>query len=278
MGRSLIVAAAQFERELGLKQHNLTRACDWVRQAAGMGAELIALPELCTTGYFPRGGRIEEGYFEWAEPIPGPTTDRFADIASELGVSVVVPLFERDPASGGYFNSAAVVNPGGLAGTYRKRHIPSLRPPNMLEQAYFAVGDLGYPVFDLGRVRLGVSICYDRHFPETYRLLTYRGAELIVSVNNTGSDRSRRMWNAEVQVNASSNGVYLLQVNAVGEEAGFFGLSLLCDPQGGVVSQLPQGEEGVLIAEIDLELIPTARRHYGSIQDAHWEDFGLAEA
>lgn len=278
MGRSLVVSAVQFERELGQKQRNLARACDRVRQAVDGGAELIGLPELCTTGYFPRGGRTEQSYFEWAEPIPGPTTDRFAELASELGISVVVPLFERDAGSGTYFNSAAVVTPDGVAGTYRKRHIPSLRPPNMLEEHYFAVGDLGYPVFDLGKVRLGVSICYDRHFPETYRLLTYHGAELIISANNTGSERSRHMWNPEVQVNASSNGVYLLQVNAVGEEAGFFGLSLLCDPQGGVVSQLPQGEEGVLIAEIDLEQIPTARKHYGSIQDAHWEDFGFVEA
>ena len=273
-----MVAAAQFERELGQKQRNLALACDWVRQAADGGAEVIGLPELCTTGYFPRGGRMERSYFAWAEPIPGPTTDRFAELTSELGVTTIVPLFERDSGSGKHFNSAAVVTPDGVAGSYRKRHIPSLRPPNMLEEYYFAVGDLGYPVFDLGRVRLGVSICYDRHFPETFRLLTYRGAELIISVSNTGSDRSRSLWNSEVQVNASSNGVYLLQVNAVGEEAGFFGLSLLSDPQGRIVSQLPQGEEGVLIAEVDLEQIVTARRHYSSIRDAHWEDFGFVEA
>lgn len=275
MRDQLVVGCVQFERRFGDKELNVRRATQLVREAADRGATLIALPELFSTGYFP-GREIDDDYFDWAEPIPGPTTATLSCVAFELGVHIVAPLFEIDAGSGHYFNSAALLGPRGVLGTYRKRHIPGLRPPRMNEAHYFCRGDLGYPVFSVDGVSVGMSICYDRHFPETYRLLGHAGAAVVVSVNNTGSERSARMWIPEMQCAASSNGMYVAHVNAVGEEGGLFGRSLVCDPEGRVTDQLSTSEEGVLIRALDLDLVTVAREHYRAIDDTNWDDFGLS--
>lgn len=267
------VAAVQFSRRLGDKTYNIKRAIEHIEAAARKGASVIALPELFSTGYFPGAAEVSNDYFAWAEPIPGPTTDEIAKTASALGVHIVAPIYEIEPRSRLYFNSAALVGPDGLVGRYRKRHIPEI--PSMLEKFYFSPGDLGYPVFDVGGCRVGVSICYDRHFPETFRHLALAGADVVFSVNNTPTPRSKRMWFPEIQVAASSNGFYIVQVNScVEEEKPFFGLSAVIGPTGEVISQLEE-TEAILVQEIDLDEIATARLHYGSIRDVRLEDLGL---
>ncbi|MGH9321893.1 MAG: carbon-nitrogen hydrolase family protein [Vicinamibacteria bacterium] len=276
MTRKVSVGGVQMERSFGDKAYNLRQGCEAIRRAAGAGAEVVALPELFSTGYFPGGGHVDDRYFDWAEPVPGPTTDAIHELAGDLGVSVVAPLFERDPLNQLFYNSAVVLGPEGVLGCYRKRHIPSTA--NALEKHYFSVGNLGYGVFETPRARIGVSICYDRHFPETFRHLALSGAEVVFSVNNTSSPRSKRMWNPEIQVACSSSGIFIVQVNAVGEVPAFFGRSFACSPLGEVLTELAEGEEGVLVREIDLQQIPEARAQYGSIHDTNREDLGLSEA
>lgn len=270
------VAAVQFSRKLGDKTYNVNRAIELIEDAAKSGASLIGLPELFSTGYFPGTKEVSNEYFGWAETIPGPTTDEIAKCASSSGVHVVAPIYEVEPRSRLYFNTAALIGPDGVVGRYRKRHIPAI--PSMIEKFYFSPGDLGYPVFDIGHCRVGISICYDRHFPETFRHLALGGAEVVFSVNNTPTPRSKRMWFPEIQVAASSNGFYLVQVNSCAEaEKDFFGLSAVIGPTGEVIAKLDENED-VLVQEIDLGAIAEARLHYGSTRDVRLEDLGLQQS
>ena len=272
---TLTVAAAQFSRKLGDKGFNVGRALELVEEAAEQGAELIALPELFNTGYFPGATELSNEYFSWAEPVPGPTTEAVAAVASRLSVYVVAPIYELEPRRRLYYNTAALIGPGGVAGIYRKRHIPAI--PGMVEKFYFSPGDLEYPSYPTPKARVGMSICYDRHFPETFRHLSLRGAEVVASVNNTPTARSKRMWEQEIQVAASSNGIFIIQCNACPEEEkAFFGRSAIVDPLGEIVAQIGE-DEGVVAAEIDLGLIAEARLHYGGIRDARLSDFALTE-
>jgi beta-ureidopropionase len=272
---TLTVAAVQFSRKLGDKEFNVGRALELVEEAAAQGAEVIALPELFNTGYFPGAPELSNEYFSWAEPVPGPTTEAVAAVASRLGVYVVAPIYELEPRRRLYYNTAALIGPVGVAGIYRKRHIPAI--PGMVEKFYFSPGDLEYPSYPTPKARVGMSICYDRHFPETFRHLSLRGAEVVASVNNTPTVRSKRMWEQEIQVAASSNGIFIIQCNACPEdEKAFFGRSAIVDPLGEIVSQIGE-EEGVVAAEIDLDLIAEARLHYGGIRDARLSDFALTE-
>jgi N-carbamoylputrescine amidase len=273
---TLKVAAAQFSRRLGDKDFNVDRALQLVEEAAGQGAELIGLPELFNTGYFPGAPELSNDYFGWAEPVQGPTVEAVAAAASRLGVHVVAPIYELEPRRRLYYNTAVLVGPEGVAGIYRKRHIPAI--PGMVEKFYFSPGDLEYPSYQTPKARVGMSICYDRHFPETFRHLALRGAEVVASVNNTPTARSKRMWEQEIQVAASSNGIFIIQVNACPEEEKpFFGRSAIVDPLGEIVAQMGE-EEGVVVAEIELDAIADARLHYGGIRDARLSDFALTEA
>ncbi|MBI2321627.1 MAG: carbon-nitrogen hydrolase family protein, partial [Chloroflexi bacterium] len=204
MTNSVRVAGIQNARILGDKEANLARGLEWVRRAADQGAEIIALPELSTTGFFPQ--RVDDAFFDLAEEIPGPTTDRYAALAGCLGCHLIVPLFEVDAVHRTYYNAAAIIGPAGVLGRYRKAHIPAWS--RGIEKYYFAPGNVGYPVFELPPCRIGVTICYDRHFPECFRHLTLSGAQIIFSVNNTASKRSLHVWEAEMVATASCNGVY----------------------------------------------------------------------
>lgn len=271
-GSSVVVAGIQFTRKLADRRHNVDRAAALIREAAGRGATIVALPELFNTGYFPGGRSVSTDYFDLAEPIPGETTEELIALAADLGIHIVAPIFEFDLERALYFNAAAIIGPEGVVGRYRKRHIPALA--HMIEKFYFVPGDIAYPVFDVGGCRIGVSICYDRHFPETFRHLTLRGAQVVFSVNNTPTERSKRMWFREMEVTASCNGLFVVQTNACGEREGFFGQTALASPTGVVVDHLGD-EEGVLVREIDLAEIARARLHYGAVRDAVLADFGL---
>lgn len=272
MSHIVRVAGIQNARILGDRETNVSRGLDWVRRAADQGAQIIALPELSNTGFFPQ--RIDDGFFDMAEEIPGPTTERYAKLASQLGCHVIVPLFEVDAVHRTYHNSAALLGPNGVLGRYRKAHIPAWRAG--IEKYYFAAGNLGYPVFHLPACRIGITICYDRHFPECFRHLALKGAQIIFSVNNAASRRSLHVWDAEMVATASSNGVFLLQLNACGREGDsvFHGNSAIVGPAGDVVARAGEGEQ-LLLADLDLREIESARRLFSSVRDVVWSDFGL---
>lgn len=272
----LKIAAAQFSRKLGDKDYNIARALELVEDAARLGADIVALPELFSTGYFPGAPDLSNEYFSWAEEIPGPTTNAVKAAAARHGIHVVAPIYEFEPRRKLYFNTAAFVGPDAVVGLYRKRHIPAI--PGMVEKFYFSPGDLEYPSYPTPKARVGMSICYDRHFPETFRHLSLRGAEIVASVNNTPTARSKRMWEQEIQVAASSNGIFIIQCNACPEdEKPFFGRSAIVDPLGEIVAQMGE-EEGVVVADANLDLIVEARLHYGGIRDVRLSDFALTEA
>jgi N-carbamoylputrescine amidase len=196
----------------------------------------------------------------------------------ELNVWIVTPVFEIDSETRVFYNSAALVSPNGVAMKYRKRHIPAI--PYGLEKMYFAPGNLGYPVFQTPFGRVGMIICYDRHFPECYRHLALGGAEVVFTCANSPTEFSRKNWVPEMQVNATSNGIFIVQTNAVGTEGHhtFFGLSSVVGPRGEVLGQLSDSTPEVLTVEIDLDEIRMTRLHYGGVRDAIWSDFGLVDS
>jgi N-carbamoylputrescine amidase len=273
MTRKIVVGTVQFTRKLGDKEENIKRASKYVKLAAQEKAKIISLPELFSTGYFPGGDTVSNEFFKWAETIPGPTTAKMEVLANDLNIYLIAPIFEIDEASLVYYDSAAIIAPKGIIGRYRKRHVPSAAP-YLIEKYYYAPGNIKYPVFKAEGWPFAVSICYDRHFPETFRLSTLHGAHVIFSVNNTPTPRSLKMWFMEIQVAASSNGVFIVQNNVVGEEMNFFGNSFIAGPQGDILGQMEK-EEGVLVKELDQDEIVQARLGYKPIWDTNWSDFGM---
>ena len=282
MNREVRVAGVQFTRRFRDVPYNVERAEGFVRKAVADGAKIIALPEMFSTGYIP--GVIEDvnvddvkitSLFDLAEVIPdGPTITQMIELAAELEIFLIAPIWEVDAKFHTYYNAAAVIGPEGLLGRYRKRHIPSI--PGMQERHYFAPGNIPYPVFDSPYGRFGVIICFDRHFPECFRLLTLKGAEIVFVVNNTPTAFSNKNWIPEIHVNAVANSIFIVQVNVVGQEdhLNWFGQSLIMSPKADILAQLGS-VEGFVAHTIDLDLIRKSREHYGSIRDTNWEDFGM---
>ena len=148
--------------------------------------------------------------------------------------------------------------------------------PNLIEKYYYAPGNMKYPVYDIEGWKIAISICYDRHFPETFKLSTLHGAQVVFSVNNTPTPRSEKMWYGEIEVAASSCGLFIIQNNVVGEEPKFFGKSFIAGPRGDIMDKL-SSEEGVLVQELDKDELVRSRLYYKPIWDTNWLDFGLTQ-
>lgn len=269
--------------DLGDPEKNLERHEQLVRQAADRGAELVCLQELFKTRYLPQ---VEDpALFDHAEPIPGPTTDRFGELAAELGVVIVAPIFEQR-AAGIYHNSAAVLDAdGSLLGTYRKMHIP--HDPNFYEKYYFTPGDAdedGFRVFDTAAGRIGVLVCWDQWFPEGARLTALKGADLLLYPTCIGhaeadadvQEEQLEAWQLAQRAHALANGTYVAAANRVGQEGTitFWGRSFVADPFGRVVAEAPFNEEHVLVAEIDLDEIERTRRAWPFLRDRRPDAYG----
>ena len=252
---------------------NVSRLCELGRQAAHGGAEIVCFPELASTMYFCHEER--DAYFEWAEPIPGPSVERVRELARECGATYVLPLFER--ASTGYYNAAVVIGPDGeIVGKYRKMSIPcmprSANPSDSSsnEQYYFKPGDLGFPVFDTAcGVKVGILICFDRHFPEAARVLALNGAELILVPTATYRAWIQECWEIELRGHAIANSVFVGGVNKVGADVGgaagrpHFGGSLLIDPRGRVLERAGGDADEILYGTVDRNLIEDTRDLWG---------------
>ncbi|MEZ5232830.1 MAG: nitrilase-related carbon-nitrogen hydrolase [Acidimicrobiia bacterium] len=228
-----------------------------VRRAAEAGAQIICLQEMATSPYFCQVETRE--WFDYAEPVPdGPTVKSMSALAAELGVVLVVPLFEDD--EGSYYNTAAVIDAdGAYLGKYRKTHIP--HGNNFYEKYYFKPGNLGFPVFQTRFAKIGVYICYDRRFPEGARALGIGGAE-IVFIPSATAGRSYKTWHVEQRAHAIANRYFVGTNNRVGvEEFGpneFYGHSYFCDPDGGILAEGGTTEE-VVIADLDLAEVRAAK-------------------
>jgi len=230
---------------------NLTRAIEAVRRAAGEGAELIAFPELAFTPFYPQAPPTGDVRL-LAESVPGPTTDRFQKLARELGIVIVLNLFERDEAAT-YDCSPVIDADGTLLGRTRMVHITEY--PCFHERQYYAPSGLGAPVFQTRVGPVGVAICYDRHFPEYMRALALNGADLVV-VPQAGivDEWPAGFFEGEMCTAAFQNGYFVALCNRVGADARltFAGESFVCGPEGAVRARAPRGEGTTLVAEIDL--------------------------
>ena len=266
---------------------NIARSIAGVREAAERGARLVVLQELHTGPYFCQ--QEETACFELAEPIPGPSTEAFATLASELGVVLVTSLFERR-AAGLYHNTAVVFErDGSIAGRYRKMHIPD--DPGYYEKFYFTPGDLGFAPIDTSVGRLGVLVCWDQWYPEAARLMALAGAEILIYPTAIGYDpadpaeeqaRQREAWLTVQRGHAVANGLPLLSVNRVGFEtdpdggpgARFWGSSFVAGPQGEYLARAGEEDEEVLVTPIDMKRCEEVRRIWPFLRDRRIDAYG----
>ena len=245
------------------REANIGRGVAALRQAASAGAALAVFPELSFLGFFPQRRRRAQ-LSPWSETIPGPTTDLFAGLARELGMVVVINLYER--AGNRRYDSSPVINSdGSILGVTRMVHI--INAPCFHETDYYDPGNNGATVFSTSVCRLGVAICYDRHFPEYMRALALKGAELVV-VPQAGAENEwpAGIFEAELQVAGFQNGYFTALANRVGAEEclTFGGESYIADPTGKILARAPAGKDCILYADLDLDLLKdcAARRHF----------------
>lgn len=261
-------------------QDNLGRALAATREAAAGGAELVCLPELFRSRYFCQSE--DAAHFVLAEPVPGPSTEAFAALAAELGITVVISLFERR-APGLFHNTAAVVDQRrGYLGKYRKMHIPD--DPRYYEKYYFTPGDLGFRVFDIAAARLGVLVCWDQWYPEAARLTALQGAELLIYPTAIGwhpeekaryGERQHDAWELAQRAHAVANGCYVVAINRTGFEPDpsgeggieFWGQSFVAAPDGRVLLRGPVDQEAILQLELDLGEIESFRIGWPFLRD-----------
>ena len=257
----------------GERARNVARAEDMIREAAGKGGQVILLPEVFHELFFITS--LDMTVFDKAEPIPGPITGRMQELAAELGVAIVAPIYESVGKSV-YYNSAAVIDAdGSLLGVYRKNHIPL--STKFYEKLYFKPGNLGYPVFETRFGRLGILICHDRHYPEGARALGPNGAEILLVPSATPTaSLSVRVWEKELAAHAIFNEYYVAGLNRVGVEGEYtyYGRSVFLDPTGEIIAQAGEGEE-VLIAECDLDVIVERRRAWQFYRDRRPDTYGV---
>lgn len=257
------------------KSRNLAKAIELVRFAAEREAHIACFPELCITSWFPSGK--SDDAFNLAEAVPGITTEALGEVAAEVGMVIICPLFERDGEQ--YFNSAVVIGAdGNIAGVYRKVHVPDI--PLWQERYYFQPGDGGFPVFHVqtggGEVCLAVQMSWDNFFPEGSRALALQGAQVIFAPSAAAYDSQPR-WEKVLCANAIANGLFVFRVNRVGVEGvqEFYGKSFCADPDGELVVE-PSGDyDGVILAEIDLSLIQEVRNEWRFFHDRRHEEYGL---
>ncbi len=267
MKAALIQMKASMTRE-----ENLDRAEELLKEAARLGAQVACLQEIFASWFFPQ--QLDPRAQDLAEPLDGPTVSRMRSVARALRLVLVVPFYERAMA-GELYNAAAVVSAEGeVLGLYRKHHLPM--SSHFQEKFYFRPGNAGFPVFDTPAGRIGVMICYDRHFPEAARALGLNGAQ-VVFVPTATSLRgfSRSVWEIELRAHAVANGYFVGAVNRVGTEleSTYYGASLFIDPVGRIIGQAGDGEE-VLAADLDLARIEEVRRVWPFYRDRRPDAYG----
>ncbi|WP_338751769.1 carbon-nitrogen hydrolase [Bacillus sp. FJAT-52991] len=260
---------------------NIRTAEQLIRQAAEKGAKIICTQELFSGQYFPQ--TIDVNKYEWAEPIPGPVSNRMQALSKELEVVIIVSLYEyvRD---GLYFNTVVVFEDGENLGKYRKHHIPE--GPQYIEKYYFTEGDSGYPVFQTKYGTIGVLICWDEWFPEPARILALKGADIIFYPSAIGSEPDHadldtsQTWMDAIRAHGIHNNIFIAAVNRVGREESeegfmtFYGRSFISDPWGKVVQEATTKDKEIIMAEIDLKEITKARNILQFHRDRRPDSYG----
>ena len=276
------------QHNVASRKVNMTRLAEGIVDLARRGAQLIVLQELHNSLYFCQTESVDN--FDLAEPIPGPSTNFFGEIAKQLGVVIVTSLFERR-APGLYHNTAVVIEKdGSIAGKYRKMHIPD--DPAYYEKFYFTPGDLGFQPIQTSVGRLGVQVCWDQWYPEGARLMALAGAEILIYPTAIGYEstdtpeeqqRQRVAWTTVQRGHAVANGLPVVAVNRVGYEPDpsgqtngiqFWGSSFVAGPQGELLYQASTNEEESVIIAIDMERSENVRRWWPFLRDRRIDEFG----
>ena len=245
-----------------------------IEEAGRQGVQILCLQEIFNTPYFCPGQ--DKKWYASAEAVPGPTTDRMAEYARKYNMVMIVPVYERE-AAGFLYNTAAVIDADGTyLGKYRKNHIP--HTSGFWEKFFFKPGNLGYPVFQTKYAKVGVYICYDRHFPDGARVLGLNGAEIVYNPSATVAGLSQYLWKLEQPAHAAANGYFMGCINRVGEEkpwnlGRFYGTSYFVDPRGQIIAQADEYKDELLISEFDLDMIEEVRNTWQFFRDRRPETY-----
>ena len=272
---SIVRAALVQTAWTGDKESMIVAHENYAREAAAAGAQVICFQELFYGPYFCQVQ--DKTYYDYAESVPGPTTERFQALAAELGLVIVLPVYEQEQP-GFLYNTAAVIDAdGSYLGKYRKHHLPHVE--GFWEKFYFRPGNLGFPVFDTAVGKVGVYICYDRHFPEGWRALGLNGAQIVFNPSATSRGLSSYLWKLEQPAAAVANEYFIGAINRVGiEDLGaddFYGTSYFVDPRGQFVGNVADGHSAELVVrDLDLSLLTEVRNTWAFYRDRRPEAYG----
>ena len=264
-----------------IKSAMLDKHIKMIEEAGQKSVQILCFQEIFNGPYFC--AEQDTRWYAMAEPIPnGPTIRTMQELAKKHSVVLVVPIYEEE-LPGVYYNTAAVIDGDGkYLGKYRKHHIPHCHP-GFWEKFYFKPGNLGYPVFETGAGKVGVYICYDRHFPEGARILGLNGAEIVFNPSATVAGLSEYLWELEQPAHAVANSYFVGAINRVGHElpwdiGEFYGKSYFCNPRGKIVAQASRDKDELLVADLDLDMITQVRHTWQFFRDRRPESYGqLAE-
>ncbi len=253
-----------------IKQAMIDKHLKLIEQAAKKKVQVLCLQELFYGPYFCAEQNTR--WYDLTEPVPdGPTTKLMQRLAAKHRMVIVVPVYEKE-MTGLYYNTAAVIDADGkYLGKYRKHHIPQVAP-GFWEKFYFTPGDGGYPVFNTKYAKVGVYICYDRHFPEGARILGMNGAEIVFNPSATVAGLSEYLWELEQPAHAVANGYFVGAINRVGREAPwnigeFYGKSYFCNPRGKLIAQASRHRDEVVVTDLDLDMITEVRNTWQFFRD-----------
>ena len=260
-----------------IKKAMIDKHLKLIEQAAKEKVQVLCLQELFYGPYFC--AEQNQKWYEMTERVPdGPTTKLMQKLAAKHKMVMIVPVYEEE-MTGLYFNTAAVIDSDGTyLGKYRKHHIPQVAP-GFWEKFYFTPGDTGYPVFQTRYARIGVYICYDRHFPEGARILGLNGAEIVFNPSATVAGLSEYLWELEQPAHAVANGYFVGAINRVGREqpwniGEFYGQSYFCSPRGKFLAEGSRDKDEVVIADLNLDEIQEVRNVWQFFRDRRPESYG----
>jgi N-carbamoylputrescine amidase len=258
-----------------IKEAMLQKHIPLIDEAGKLGVQILCFQEIFNTPYFCPGQ--DKAWYDSAESVPGPTTDLMAAYAKKYNMVIIVPVYEKEQA-GVLYNTAAVIDADGTyLGKYRKNHIP--HTGGFWEKFFFKPGNLGYPVFQTRYAKVGVYICYDRHFPDGARCLGLNGAEIVYNPSATTVGQSQYLWKLEQPAHAVANGYFMGCINRVGSEAPwnlgkFYGTSYFVNPLGQIFACASDDKDELLVAEFDLDLIEEVRSKWQFFRDRRPETYG----
>jgi len=246
----------------------------FIHEAGKRGVQILCLQEIFNGPYFCPSQ--DARWYDAAEPVPGPTVNALAAIAKQYNMVMVVPVYEKVQA-GVFYNTAAVIDADGtFLGKYRKKHIP--HTSGFWEKYFFKPGDPAYPVFQTRYAKIGVYICYDRHFPEGARLLGLGGAEIVYNPSATVAGLSQYLWKLEQPAHAVANGYFMGCINRVGTEepwniGRFYGSSYHVDPRGQIIDCASEDKDELLVSTLDLDMIDEVRKTWQFFRDRRPETY-----